>query len=138
MDNTFNDLESNIHNMNYDINYDVYEKSYTIDKGEYKNQKKITNKSQQKLENKPTGEYCYRSYTNTCLKDDWNIRNGRCPDYALNWSDEFNQRHWPFGHDYINGYKNTPKRDEFNPKKFESELVYLHQKFKLDTELEIV
>jgi hypothetical protein len=59
----------------------------------------------------------YRSYTETCEKDNWNIRCGRCPDYALDWGDDFNQLHWPIGHDFINGHKDAPKRDEFDKRK---------------------
>jgi len=59
----------------------------------------------------------YRSYTESCEKDNWNIRCGRCPDYALDWGDNFNQQHWPIGHDFINGYKDAPKRDEFDNRK---------------------
>jgi hypothetical protein len=55
----------------------------------------------------------YRSYTITCEKDDWNIKNGRCPDYALDWQDCFNEKHWPTGHDFINGNIGSQNREEF-------------------------
>lgn len=58
-------------------------------------------------------DVCYRSYSVASTKDDWNIRHGRCPDYALEWSHEFNRKHWPLGHDYINGHQDSPSRDEF-------------------------
>ena len=58
--------------------------------------------------------YCLRSYSIASEKDDWNIRLGRCPDYALEWGHDFNQKHWPHGHDYINGYKGTPGRNDFS------------------------
>jgi hypothetical protein len=54
----------------------------------------------------------YRSYTITSKEDEWNIENGRCPTYALDWG-SFNQKHWPKNHDYINGYNNAPKREEY-------------------------
>lgn len=57
----------------------------------------------------------YRSYTPACDKDHWNILCGRCPDYALDWSNEMNQLHWPAGHDFINGFENVPKREEYKP-----------------------
>lgn len=55
----------------------------------------------------------YRSYTITCERDDWNIKNGRCPDYALDWQDCFNQKHWPIGHDFINGNQEAQGREQF-------------------------
>lgn len=55
----------------------------------------------------------YRSYTITCNEDEWNILNGRCPNYAINWNNNVNQLHWPKNHDYINGYQNTPKREDY-------------------------
>ena len=55
----------------------------------------------------------YRSYTITCEKDDWNIKNGRCPDYALDWQDCFNEKHWPTGHDFINGNEGSQNREQF-------------------------
>jgi hypothetical protein len=61
-------------------------------------------------------ETCLRSYSIASEKDDWNIRFGRCPDYAIDWGHNFNQKHWPPGHDYINGYKGSPRRHEFNVK----------------------
>ena len=67
------------------------------------------------FERVPNFGLIYRSYTPACEKDTWNIRCGRCPDYALDWSDKMNQLHWPAGHDFINGYKGTPSRDEFKP-----------------------
>jgi hypothetical protein len=68
-------------------------------------------------ENGLSNNKIYRSYTETCEKDSWNIRRGRCPDYALDWGDDFNQLHWPIGHDYINGYEDALKRDEFDNRK---------------------
>lgn len=67
------------------------------------------------FERVPNFGIVYRSYTPACDKDHWNILCGRCPDYALDWSDEMNQRHWPAGHDFVNGYINTPRREEYNP-----------------------
>ena len=78
------------------------------------------NKNEDYEENEENGlsnNKIYRSYTETCEKDSWNIRCGRCPDYALDWGDDFNQLHWPVGHDFINGHKDAPKRDEFDKRK---------------------
>lgn len=43
----------------------------------------------------------YRNYTITNQDDDQHIANGRCPNYALTWSE--NRLHWPAGHDYFIG-----------------------------------
>jgi 5'(3')-deoxyribonucleotidase len=43
-----------------------------------------------------------RQYTVLSNEDTNNIKNGRCPNYALWWSKE-NNNHWPFGHDYFVG-----------------------------------
>ena len=78
-------------NINENENYsDIFESEYAID-----------------------WRGCYRSYSEACEKDRWNIRCGRCPDYALNWDYHFNQRHWPQGHDFINGYQDAPRRNEY-------------------------
>ena len=52
-----------------------------------------------------------RSYTITCLKDEWNINNGRCPDYAITWGN-YNRLFWNKNHDYINGYKDSEPRNK--------------------------
>lgn len=44
-----------------------------------------------------------REYTITCSSDNKNIDIGRCPDYALEWSDEQNKLHWPDNHNYLQG-----------------------------------
>ena len=44
-----------------------------------------------------------REYTITCANDELNINKGRCPDYALEWSDEQNKLHWPDSHNYLKG-----------------------------------
>ena len=44
-----------------------------------------------------------REYTITCSNDELNINKGRCPDYALEWSDEQNKLHWPDSHNYLKG-----------------------------------
>jgi hypothetical protein len=44
-----------------------------------------------------------RQYTLSSLQDSSNLDNKRCPEYALNWSHEDNQRHWPPEHDYFMG-----------------------------------
>ena len=44
-----------------------------------------------------------RQYSITNTSDTNNVKNNRCPDYALNWSYEDNRRHWNTGHDYFIG-----------------------------------
>lgn len=46
---------------------------------------------------------CLRQYSISTSLDSTNIENQRCPDYALNWNHESNQRHWKVGHDYFLG-----------------------------------
>lgn len=46
---------------------------------------------------------CLRQYSISNDIDSDNIENQRCPDYALNWNHESNQRHWKVGHDYFLG-----------------------------------
>jgi 5'(3')-deoxyribonucleotidase len=46
---------------------------------------------------------CLRQYSISTPLDSTNIENQRCPDYALNWNHENNQRHWKEGHDYFLG-----------------------------------
>lgn len=96
--------------------FDHYDGSSDEDKS-YIDEEMKEEMKEEKLdfESVPNFGLVYRSYTPACKKDDWNIRCGRCPDYAVDWSDEMNQRHWPPGHDFINGYKGTPRRDEFKP-----------------------
>ena len=49
-----------------------------------------------------------RNYTITNERDNWNIENGRCPDYALNWTKEVNIIYWNEGHDYLKGPLKSP------------------------------
>lgn len=44
-----------------------------------------------------------RQYSISNCHDSDNVINKRCPEYALNWSHENNQHHWPPGHDYFMG-----------------------------------
>jgi 5'(3')-deoxyribonucleotidase len=44
-----------------------------------------------------------RQYSITCEIDANNIKNNRCPDYALNWSHNYNKLYWRNGHDYFLG-----------------------------------
>ena len=44
-----------------------------------------------------------RSYTLTSQSDHNHTINGRCPNYALNWKQSDNSKHWPIGHDYYIG-----------------------------------
>ena len=43
----------------------------------------------------------YRNYSITNDNDYHHTSNGRCPNYALTWSE--NRQHWPTGHDYFIG-----------------------------------
>jgi 5'(3')-deoxyribonucleotidase len=44
-----------------------------------------------------------RQYTILTPDDSDNIKNRRCPGYALNWDHNLNKHHWPQGHDYFVG-----------------------------------
>jgi hypothetical protein len=44
-----------------------------------------------------------RQYTASSYGDMENISNKRCPEYALSWTKEFNDRHWEKDHDYFLG-----------------------------------
>lgn len=44
-----------------------------------------------------------RQYSITNDQDAYNVMNGRCPDYALNWLPEVNARYWEPNHDYFIG-----------------------------------
>jgi 5'(3')-deoxyribonucleotidase len=44
-----------------------------------------------------------RQYSISSNQDSENIKNLRCPGYALNWDHNLNQNHWPRGHDYFLG-----------------------------------
>lgn len=44
-----------------------------------------------------------RSYSICNEEDISHTLNGRCPNYALNWSQSYNEKHWPQGHDYFMG-----------------------------------
>ena len=48
-----------------------------------------------------------RSYSITNENDDNHILNGRCPTYALIWSTNINNPHWPSKHDYFIGNGNN-------------------------------
>lgn len=45
----------------------------------------------------------YRSYSITHYQDEEHVKNGRCPNYALDWKSISNAPHWPIGHDYYMG-----------------------------------
>lgn len=44
-----------------------------------------------------------RQYSISTLDDSDNVKNERCPEYALNWDHNSNQYHWKLGHDYFLG-----------------------------------
>jgi hypothetical protein len=46
---------------------------------------------------------CLRQYSISTSNDSENIKNARCPEYALNWNHFNNQHHWSYGHDYFLG-----------------------------------
>jgi hypothetical protein len=56
----------------------------------------------------------YRSYTLDANMDEIHVNNGRCPNYALTWTEQFNRPHWPLGHDYYlgNGRNMDDTREE--------------------------
>lgn len=56
-----------------------------------------------KIEDCETIRTILRQYSITTEADSYNIKNGRCPEYALNWDIQSNERHWPPGHDYFLG-----------------------------------
>ena len=45
----------------------------------------------------------YRNYSITHEQDEEHVKNGRCPNYALDWQGISNALHWPIGHDYYMG-----------------------------------
>jgi 5'(3')-deoxyribonucleotidase len=45
----------------------------------------------------------FRQYSISTLDDSDNVKNMRCPRYALNWDHNSNQHHWQHGHDYFLG-----------------------------------
>jgi hypothetical protein len=45
----------------------------------------------------------HRSYSITQSSDEYHLKNGRCPNYALTWGVSENRRHWPANHDYFMG-----------------------------------
>jgi 5'(3')-deoxyribonucleotidase len=46
---------------------------------------------------------CVRQYSISTFYDSENLKNNRCPEYALNWDHDNNQLHWPHSHDYFLG-----------------------------------
>lgn len=64
---------------------------------------------------------CLRQYTLASPKDHWNLKHGRCPDYAIDWGYDMNCKHWPPGHDFINGFSGSIPRDEFNEDEYQRE-----------------
>ena len=55
-----------------------------------------------------------KEYTVTNEKDIKDIENGRCPDYALYWTEETNKQYWPEGHNYYKGFdtEEEPKEEQ--------------------------
>ena len=53
----------------------------------------------------------YRSYTETCEEDNVNIKNGRCPDYALKWGIDENKKYWVNDHNFLKGTNKEIKND---------------------------
>lgn len=51
---------------------------------------------------KPISKF-YRSYGITESDDEEHILNGRCPTYALSWSNSENEDYWPENHNYFIG-----------------------------------
>jgi hypothetical protein len=50
-----------------------------------------------------------RTYTIICPNDEYNILNGKCPNYALNCGIQRNLDYWVEGHDFISGKYNLSK-----------------------------
>ena len=50
-----------------------------------------------------------KTYTINNPIDEYNIINGKCPNYALNWGIKRNLSYWSDGHDFINGKYNLNK-----------------------------
>ena len=50
-----------------------------------------------------TSSYALRQYSISTQLDSENIKNNRCPEYALNWDHVSNTNHWQPGHDYFLG-----------------------------------
>jgi hypothetical protein len=44
-----------------------------------------------------------KTYTIITPIDEYNIINGKCPNYALNWGIKRNLLYWSEGHDFISG-----------------------------------
>ena len=57
-----------------------------------------------------------KEYTVTNEKDIQDIENGRCPDYALYWSEETNKQYWPEGHNYYKGFDTEEPKEETKTK----------------------
>jgi len=53
-----------------------------------------------------------KEYTVTNEKDIKDIENGRCPDYALYWTEETNKQYWPEGHNYYKGFEEEEQKEE--------------------------
>jgi len=56
-----------------------------------------------------------KTYTINSPIDEFNIIQGKCPNYALNWGVKRNLAYWSLGHDFINGKYNL-KYDYLYPK----------------------
>ena len=71
----------------------------------------------------------FRQYTMSDI-DAWNIYNGRCPNYALDWSDSQNEEHWGVGHDFIVGNKKELATDSSLEDGYQSYLYALREQYK--------
>lgn len=70
-----------------------------------------------------------RSYTISSEDDLNNIKNNRCPDYALVWEPNFNKQYWEEGHDYFIGNNNfTEESDKKYIRKILSKINEKHIK----------
>ena len=54
-----------------------------------------------------------KTYTINSPIDEFNIVNGKCPNYALNWGIKKNLLYWSEGHDFISGKYNLFKEYEY-------------------------
>ena len=76
-----------------------------------------------------------RTYTIISPNDEYNILNGKCPNYALNWGIKRNIDYWVEGHDFISGkynlnkdYNNGVTLDEYE--RIRNEKIKYEKKYK--------
>jgi hypothetical protein len=78
----------------------------------------------------------FRQYTMSDI-DSWNFYNGRCPNYALSWSDDMNEQYWGVGYDFIVGNKKELVIDSSLEDGYQSYLYALREQYKKNINLNI-